>query len=71
MGYWDLVKILYPGSLQIFSDRICVYGLDFLVNFFFESEDFVMAGVQVKEGEYTTTVYGMVSYFCVKFIVIK
>ena len=31
----------------------------------------MMAGVQVKEGEYTTSVYGMVSDFCVKFIVIK
>lgn len=30
-----------------------------------------MAGVQVKEGEYTTTVYGMVSNFYVKFIVLK
>ena len=30
-----------------------------------------MAGVQLKEGEYTTTIYGMVSDLYVNFIVLK
>ena len=71
-GYWDLVTNVISGILIHFHYKIiCVYVCLNFSKFFFWSQNFMMAGVQVKEGEYTTTVYGMVSDFCVKFIVIK
>lgn len=69
--YWDLLQVCYPGPRQFFFNILCSWVKILRTFVSFLRLIFVMAGVQVKEGEYTTTIYAMVSDFYVEFIVLK